>query len=55
MAFFRLYNPQAEVNENWVAGRLTKTGRTDFPLYLPEMRKMAVLVFQAKDIPEELK
>lgn len=55
MAFFRLYNPQAEVNENWVADRLTKTGRTDFPLYLPEMRKMAVLVLQAKDIPEELK
>ena len=54
MTFFRLYNPQTEISLNWVRKRLVPTGRSDFPLYLPELRKMAVLVFQAKDIPEEL-
>ncbi len=55
IAFFRLYNPQAEIPRDWVAGRLISTGRTDFPLYLPETRKMAVIVLHAQEIPEEWK
>lgn len=51
--FFRLYNEGREVGEDWVASRLCQTGRADFPLYLPENRKMAIIAIETKDIPEE--
>lgn len=53
VSFFRLYNPQEKVDADWVAARLTSTGRADFPLYLPETRKMAVIVFQAQNLLEK--
>ncbi len=53
MTFFRLYNKGGELTAQWVASRLTETGQADYPLYLPEIRKMAILVLQAGDISEE--
>lgn len=53
MAFFRLYSKGGELTEQWVAARLTETGRADYPLYLPEIRKMAILVLRSEDISEE--
>ena len=53
LAFYRLYNPDREISPQWVSERLTRTGRSDFPLYLPETRRMAILVFETKNIPPE--
>ena len=51
--FFGLYNEGKEISEVWVASRLYETGRVDYPLYLPENRRMAIIAIDTKDIPEE--
>ena len=51
--FFRLYNKSSTpVSETAVAERLLQTGEPEFPLYLPSQRKMELIVFSARDIPE---
>ena len=49
--FFALYNPGCEIDRAWVEERLTRTEREDFPYYLPEQGRVALLALRAEDIP----
>lgn len=51
--FFALYNPGCEIDRAWVEERLTRTAREDFPYYLPEQGRVALLALRAEDIPHE--
>ena len=52
MAFFRLYNcGDREVEEKDIEKRLIETGRTDFPLYLPQEKELTLFCFNGCDIP----
>lgn len=51
--FFALYNPDCEIDRAWVQARLVHTGRTDFPYYLPENGRVALMAFRTEDIPRE--
>lgn len=51
LTFFRLYNKSdREVERSAVEGRLVRTDRRDFPLYLPSQRAMELIVFSAKEL-----
>lgn len=52
LVFFELYNKSAvPVTEETVKNRLVLTADEDFPLYLPSLRKMELIVFSANDLP----
>lgn len=51
--FFEVYNPNCEISPAWVEEKLVETGRDDFPLFLPEAGRTALLTFSAQDIPAE--
>ncbi len=50
--FFRLYNrgDDAALTDEYLKARLTETGRTDFPLYLPQVRQVGCLRLAAADL-----
>lgn len=52
--FFMLYHRGdiGEITDEFLQDRLIKTGREDFPLYLPQQRKVGCLRFAAADLPE---
>lgn len=54
VAFFRIYdkggNPEA-VTEQTVLPRLEKTGRADFPYYLPQNKQIGILILDTSNIP----
>lgn len=53
--FFKIYsrdeNPE-KITPEAVAQRLRKTGRTDFPLYLPGERKMGILLIETDNLTD---
>lgn len=53
--FFKIYsrdeNPE-DITPEAVAQRLRKTGRTDFPLYLPGERKMGILLIETDNLTD---
>ena len=55
LAFFRLYNKsERPVTREDLEGMLIPTGRTDFPLYYPNVREMELIVFFCKDFAEKV-
>ena len=58
MRFFRLYSRDADpaaITEDFVRARLEPQEDPDYPFRLPVERKVIVLTFDAKDIPQEMK
>ena len=56
--FFRLYSRDADpaaITEDFVRARLEPQEDPDYPFRLPVERKVVVLTFDAKDIPQEMK
>ena len=53
--FFTLYHrgDKAAITDEFLQARLVKTGRQDFPLYLPQKREVGCLRFASADLPEE--
>lgn len=52
-AFFRLYSRDSDpslISDDFLRARLVRTGRADFPLYLPQLRHLALLRLEARDI-----
>lgn len=55
--FFELYSMDSDkslLTDEFLRSKLTKTGREDFPLYLPQERPVAFFHFSVKDIPDDL-
>lgn len=51
MAFFELYNQGDRApKESDVTARLSETGRSDFPYYLPEEKHLVLLCFDSRDL-----
>lgn len=51
--FFELYNRGPEpVTDAFVTGKLQTTGRSDYPLYLPQRREIGFLTLHASDLPK---
>ena len=51
--FFEIYNKSGEaVTEEAVCARLEATGDNDFPWYLPQPKKMGIILLDSRDIPE---
>lgn len=51
VGFFKLYDKSgSEITPEMIAPRLISTGREDYPLYLPEQRRMGIFVLNAQDI-----
>lgn len=48
--FFEIYSRDGDksaIDDDFLAERLVKTGRDDYPLYMPHMRKVGFLMFSA--------
>lgn len=55
--FFLLYSKDQNkdvLTEEFIRSQLEKTGRKDFPFYMPHQKHMGFLHFSAKDIPEQI-
>ena len=55
--FFELYSKDPDkslLTEDFLQRKLVKTGRADFPLYLPQQKQLAFLHFSVKDIPDHI-
>lgn len=51
--FFSIYNQSDQnISDSFLRSRLIETGRSDFPLYLPQERQVGCLRFQAADLPQ---
>ena len=53
--FFLLYSKdqnKAVLTPAFIQSQLTRTGREDFPFYLPHQKRIGFLHFSAKDIPD---
>ena len=51
--FFEVYSRDADksvITDAFLRSRLVETGRTDFPLYLPQKRSVGCLKFSSKDL-----
>ena len=55
--FFLLYSKdqdKAVLTPDFISSQLTRTGREDFPFYLPHQKHIGFLHFSAKDIPDTI-
>ena len=51
--FFEIYNKSGKaVTEEAVCARLEATGDNDFPWYLPQPKKMGIILLDSRNIPE---
>ena len=53
--FFQLYSKDSDnslLTDDFIRSKLVNTGRSDFPLYLPQERPVALVNFSVKDIPD---
>ena len=53
--FFELYSQDEDksvITDDYLRSRVLETGRSDYPLYIPQARKLGWLRFNAGDIPE---
>ena len=54
--FFEIYSQdedKSDITDEFLRSKVIETGREDFPLYMPHLRKLAILKFAVSDIPEE--
>lgn len=53
--FFELYSQDEDksvITDDYLRSRVLETGRSDYPLYIPQARKLGWLRFNAGDIPK---
>lgn len=58
VTFFQTYSRDEDpscITADSIRGRLIETGDAEFPYYLPENKKMSILVLDVRDIPQEWK
>ena len=56
--FFEIYScddDKAAITDEFLLSKVVKSGREDFPLYMPHLRNLAILKFETADIPDEIK
>lgn len=55
--FFEIYShdeDKSSITDAFLRSKVLETGREDFPLYMPHLRNLAILKFEAADIPDEI-
>lgn len=53
-AFFSCYSRDEDpsvLTDSFLQSKVIRTGRSDFPLYMPHQRQLGILVFESGDIP----
>lgn len=54
--FFEVYSndeDKSAITDEFLQGKVVRTGREDYPFYMPHRRELAFLKFDAADIPEQ--
>lgn len=53
--FFQRYSrdKDVEITDEFLKSRMEETNQSDFPYYMPHMRNVGIVHFQASDIPED--
>lgn len=55
--FFEIYSNDQDksvITDEFLRSKVIETGREDFPLYMPHLRKLAILKFETADVPEKI-
>jgi len=55
--FFEIYShdeDKSSITDAFLRSKVLETGREDFPLYMPHLRNLSILKFEAADIPDEI-
>ena len=55
--FFEIYSKdedKSEITDEFLRSKVVETGRDDFPLYMPHLRNLAIIKFNASEIPKDI-